>query len=300
MLQSRRNWLLATAGVLATPLLAQEKPPPLRLGFSLYGMKNLPLKEALTICANIGYDGVELALMPGYPAEPKLFNAERRREIKDLLNKHRLQLHGMMLNINEPGDERTHQSNLDQIRRAAELSQDITDQPALIETILGGKPTEWAERKSKLVERLKSWAKVAAEHRVTLAIKPHVSNSLHTPDDALWLIREVGSASIKLAYDFSHYQLQGLQLESTLKALLPHTVFIHVKDSQGEASKYTFLLPGQGTTDYKKYAELLNTGKYNGPVVVEVSGLISNKPGYDATAAAKASYTHLARAMGRS
>ena len=78
----------------------------------------------------------------------------------------------------------------------------------------------------------------------------------------------------------------------------PLAVFIHVKDAKGSADKFEFLLPGEGTTDYTAYAKLVAGSRYTGPVVVEVSGMVSNKQGYDPNAAAKASYTALAGAFG--
>src|SRR5688572_6678591 len=58
--------------------------PPL-LGFSLYGMKQLPLDEAVQACAKIGYEGVELALMPGFPTDPQTFGKEDRKRLLSLL-----------------------------------------------------------------------------------------------------------------------------------------------------------------------------------------------------------------------
>jgi sugar phosphate isomerase/epimerase len=167
-----------------------------------------------------------------------------------------------------------------------------------IETILGGKPTEWKDRQPRLVERLQAWARVAEAEKVRIAVKPHVSNALHKPEDALGLLKQVNSPSIKLAYDFSHFQLQGLKLETTLSALIAETIFIHVKDAKGTQQKYDFLLPGDGDIDYPAYAKLLTASRYRGPVVVEVSGLIFNKPGYDPIAAATKCYKNLQHAFG--
>jgi sugar phosphate isomerase/epimerase len=88
-------------------------------------------------------------------------------------------------------------------------------------------------------------------------------------------------------------------MEESMKLLLPRTRFIHVKDSQGDVAKFQFLLPGEGRTDYVRYFELLRIHGYTGPVCVEVSGQISNKPNYDAPAAAKKCFATLSAAMNK-
>jgi sugar phosphate isomerase/epimerase len=46
-----------------------------------------------------------------------------------------------------------------------------------------------------------------------------------------------------------------------------------------------------------KYFSLLKRMRYSGPVCVEVSGMIFNKPGYDPEVAARRSYEALRKAM---
>ena len=45
--------------------------------------------------------------------------------------------------------------------------------------------------------------------------------ALHLPEDAAAICRELASPRIKINYDYSHFQLQNLDLETTLKAALP-------------------------------------------------------------------------------
>ena len=66
---NRRQFLRLATGALALPSFGRGvEPASPSLGFSLYGMKSLPLDVALRTCAGIGYSHVELALNAGYPA----------------------------------------------------------------------------------------------------------------------------------------------------------------------------------------------------------------------------------------
>lgn len=297
---SRRQWLVASGLAACGVAFAEDKPTRHPLGFSLYGMKSLPLAEAISVCAKVGYDGVELALMPGYPAEPKALSADARKEVRKQLADAKLALHGLMENLPALGDDKAHAANLDRLKAAAELGHALSpDSPSPIETILGGKPAEWDTVKAKLVERLGAWAEVAKAAKTVLAVKPHVGNALHTSDGATWLLKQVNSPWLKLTFDHSHFQLRGVKLADAISALAPHSVFTHVKDAKGTAEKFEFLLPGEHGTDYTEYAKLLAAAKYAGPVVVEVSGMLSNKPGYDPIAAATTSFANLSKVFGQ-
>lgn len=294
---TRRQWLASGAAAL---LVAADRPAPIPLGFSLYGMKSVRLADALTTCAAVGYDGVELALMPGYPAEPKQLSAAARKELRGRLADSRLALHGLMENLVEPAADAAHRSNLDRLRAAADLGHALSpDAPPPVETILGGKPADWEAVKDRLADRLGAWAEVGKATKTVIAVKPHVANALHTPDGAAWLLKRVNSPWLRLAFDYSHFVLRGVALADAISALVPLAAFVHVKDAKGTPAKFEFLLPGEHGTDYAGYAKRLAAANYRGPVVVEVSGMISNKPGYDPAAAARTSYANLAPAFGR-
>lgn len=298
-LLTRREWIAAVPLALAAvPSVAKAARIP--LGFSLYGMKSMKLPEAIRTCAAVGYDGVELALMPGYPTEPKLLTADARAELRKQLRDAKLQLHGLMENLAEPAADAAHRTNLDRLKAAAELGNTLSpDAPPVVETILGGKPADWDKLKDRIAERLHAWAAVGKDAKTVIAIKPHVANALHTIDGAVWLMKQVNSPWVRLGFDFSHLVLQGAKLADAVAALVPLSAFVHVKDAKGTPEKFEFLLPGEQGIDYAEYAKRLAEAKYAGPVVVEVSGQVSNKPGYDPVAAAKASYANLATAFGR-
>lgn len=299
---TRRPFLAYAAGLAGSLALTPSAPAaddrPIGLGFSLYGMKTLSLAKALETCREIGYDCVELPLMPCWPADPEKLAFSARKELKTALKKCGLRLSALMENLSLLADEKTHAANLQRLKLAAELAHELVpDKPPIIETILGGKPAEWVGVKEKMAERLRDWEKFAEAANTVVAIKAHVAGALHTPADAAWLLKQVDSKFVRLAFDYSHFQLQKISLENALDTLLPHTVFIHVKDAEGDAAKFQFLLPAEKENRYPEYFKLLAEKKYRGDVVVEVSGQIHSRPGYDPVAAARKCYEPLAAAM---
>jgi sugar phosphate isomerase/epimerase len=300
---SRRRWLKSAAGslVLGVPSMRAaevDAPRPLLLGFSLYGMKGLATAEAIKLCADIGYSCIELALLPGWPTEPKRLTAADRRELGGQLADAKLTLAALMENLAEPAGDTVHQANLERLKAAAELGHALSPKaPPIIETVLGGKPADWDKIKDKLVERLRAWAKVGAAARTVIAIKPHVANALHLPAQAKWLMGQVESPWLKLAFDYSHFVLSDLPLDKTIAELAPLSAFVHIKDARGKPEKFEFLLPGEGGLSYADYFKHLHDAGYRGPVVVEVSGQISSRRDYDPVAAARRSYAKLAPAL---
>jgi inosose dehydratase len=270
------------------------------LGFSLYGMKSLSLMEALITCSEIGYQHVELALNAGYPTEPSNFDIDSRRQAAQMLRDRKLQLPCMMLLLSLIADENAQQKALESIATAAQLGRELFPaQPPMLETVLGGSPSKWDEQKAGMADRLRSWATAAERANIVLCIKAHVGSAVNSPERLLWLLEAVSSPAIQVAYDYSHFELQGIAMNESMRLLLPRTRFIHVKDTQGDASKFQFLLPGEGRTDYVQYFTLLKKHSYQGPVCVEVSGQVFNKPNYDPVAAAKQCFAKLSEAMQR-
>jgi inosose dehydratase len=277
---------------------ADDAQRTIGLGFSLYGMRSMTIAAALKALADIGYDCIELPVMPDWPADSARLSAEARPELRTELAERGLRLASLMENLPALGDDAQHRANLDRLKRAAELALDLTrdSHTPLIETILGGQPGEFDAVKDRLVERLLDWTKILADAQVMLAIKAHISNATQRAAQLLWLLDQVSSPWLRIAYDYSHFQLQNLDMKETCDLLLPKTVFIHVKDTEHTQGKRGFLLPGEGTIDYVALFKLIAQSTYRGDIIVEVSSHVFNRPGYEPLAAARNCYAHLAAA----
>jgi sugar phosphate isomerase/epimerase len=288
--------LLAAVPVSAWAANLPQPAAVVSLGFSLYGMKNVPVVEAIRTCAAIGYDGVELCLFPGW-TEPDQLSPAMRRDIRSTLQSNGMGLSAFMEEIYPLAPELQKNAGLEHIRKAAALGHDLSSSTPRIETVLGGKPAEWESGKHQMADRLALWASETAKCDAVLCIKAHVGGAVDTADKLLWLYHQVNLPALKLVYDYSHFQLAGLPLEQTLRAVIPYCVFIHVKDAKGDSAHPQFLLPGDGSVDYTAYFRLLRATHYVGPVVCEVSAQLQHAPGYDPLKAARQSYQRLSQSL---
>ena len=291
---------LAAGAFVATPILAAPKAATSTFGFSLYGMRSLSLDDALSCCTKTGYDAVELAIMPDWPADPKKLKKDDRNRLRERLAELKLTLSALMENLPLDGDDVRHKAQLDRLKAAGELGHDLSpDKPPLIETILGGKPDQWDKLKETFAIRLADWAKLAEANKTVIAIKPHRMGAMNRPEHCLWLLEQVKSPWIRLVYDWSHFEQRDLTMKDTMKALLPKTNFIHVKDTVLEKGQARFVLPGEGSTDYGVFLQLLREYEYSGCVCVEVSGMVSSRKDYDPVAAARKCYEKLKPAFAK-
>lgn len=303
---SRRTFLKVASSAVAAAALPSwvpaAGPRPQRggisLGHSLYGMQTVPLTEAVAHCARLGFKNVELTLDPGTPADPRTFSKTARHALRTQLKSEGLTVSALMRNLRLIEGTMTSAQNVEALKEAAELAHDLSpDAPPPIETVLGGKPDRWEVSKATMAGALAEWTKAVESLQVDLLLKAHVFMAVDTPDKLLWLLNQNPSGRVHVAYDYSHFQPQGLTMEATWAALASRTRFIHVKDTRKEGDKLLMVLPGEGGVDYTAFFRMLRRTGYAGPVVAEVSAMVFRQPGYDPLATAEKCYRVLAAAL---
>jgi sugar phosphate isomerase/epimerase len=123
-----------------------------------------------------------------------------------------------------------------------------------------------------------------------VGIEPHVGSSCHLPKHAVWLTEQVASDGLTLHFDISHFNVQGIPMEESIRLLAPLAKHTHIKDESGLAPDHKFLIPGEGEMDYPDYLRMMQAAGYDGHIVVEISLMVQARPDYDALAAATQSY----------
>lgn len=271
----------------------------MKIAYGNYGMPDTSYPAMLRDVAAIGYDGLELCVAPGYPTAPDQLNAAQRQDLRQRALDHGLEIDTLMaarIPVYEP-DDIAHAAHLEQARHIFSLAADLRlDQPALTST-LGGRSRDWEPARALLADRVGDWATVAASCGGVFAAEAHVGGLVHAPDRLLWLLEAVNLPSLKINFDYSHFELLGIPLAQAIRRLIPHAVGVHVKDVRGRPPDFAFLLPGEGELDYADYMRRLHAAGYDRYVTVEISGQVFAADAYDPLAAAAFSYRALSDAL---
>jgi sugar phosphate isomerase/epimerase len=278
-----------------SPSAPTDPSAPLSLGFSLYGMKALPVAVAIATCARIGYRNVELSLIPGFETEPAALTAAKQAEVSEALGGAGLTASALLTKLDLSASEDAYLAQVEDLQRGAAFARALHPaQPPPVQTTLGGADAAWATQQGSFVQRLRHCAEAVAAAGGTLAVKAHALQAVNSPERLRWLLDGAAHPALAVAFDHAHFSLLDIPMERSISLLSGHIRYVHVKDAARSANGPRFLLPGTGQTDFHKLFRLLVRSGYRGAVVAEVSQQLWSAPGYDPVAAARACYEALA------
>jgi inosose dehydratase len=272
----------------------------MKLGYSTWGMPAVPVETAIRHIAGLGFEGIELTVIPGYTSELSQLDGAARRQIAHLLAETGLTLSAISANTNlSELDPKKYAQNLAFLKGAIDLAVDLAqgDHRPVINTTPGGQPEQWPEYKGMLVERAAELAEYAASRGVVIGMEPHIKAIIERPGQMVELLNLVASPYLKVNFDISHFDILGMAIEETVAALAPYTVHTHVKDQRGRYPDYEFLIPGEGDFDYVTYLKTMAAHGYEGFITAEVSKMVQRREDYDPLAGAELSYRTLSRAF---
>ena len=270
------------------------------LSYSTWGMPTVPIDVAVAHCAKLGFDGLELTVIPRWSTDAATLDAATRRRIRDLYDQHKLELCGLTGNtplLATDPDELA--INMDRLRSYLDLAAELQrpGEHLAVSTTSTGRPEDWEEVKGMLVDRFGELAAYAHGRGVIVGMEPHVGAALHAPEQVLWLLEQVNSPGLRVHFDISHFNVQGMDMETVIAQIAPHSVHTHIKDERGVVPNFEFLIPGEGECDYVRYLKAMERAGYDGHITVEVSIMVQRRPDYDPLAAAEQSYRVLSKAF---
>jgi sugar phosphate isomerase/epimerase len=272
----------------------------MQLGYSTWGMPNVPIDVSLKHLANLGFDAVEITVLPHFTTGLSKLDSSERKRIAHLLQEHKLALSavGSYLNLMEQDPEQFAQ-HLAYVQSTIDLAVDWAQDGRLPVVIsgFGGRPGDLATLQAQLVDRLNVLGEYAQARGVTVALEHHVGAAVETPDQTVGIMQQIESPAIRVNFDISHFNVVGIPIEESVTKMIPYTAHTHVKDERGRYPTYEYLIPGEGEFDYARYLKAMRAHGYTGCVSTEISVMVQRRPNYDPLAAATQSYQVLSRAF---
>jgi sugar phosphate isomerase/epimerase len=271
------------------------------LSYSTWGMQKTPIDVAVRHCAVLGFDGLEMTVIPRWPTDAAIMDATERKRIRKLYDDNHILLSGLsgntpLLHGETPAE---HARNVETFTTYLDLASEMQrpGERLSVSTTSAGESGTWEDMKNELVHLFGTAAAHAEATGTIVGVEPHVSNALHTPEQAIWLVQQVNSPALGVHFDISHFNVQGMDMKTVVAQLAPYTVHTHVKDERGIAPDHQFLIPGEGDMDYVGYLRAMDHAGWQGHITVEISLMVQSRPEYDALAAATQTYQVLSKAF---
>jgi inosose dehydratase len=306
----------------------------MRIAYNTWSMATVPYTTFIPALAEIGYRAIAISVIPSYTiAGRQVANAaaldsltpDDRRRIKSEFEARELMLPSIIGNQSLVSDDpatrqRSIQRLIDTMDLCVELA--IDGEVPTLNTGTGGKSGDLEDptRQPMIVDGLGELSQCAAARGVLVCIEPHVNAPVDSIERAEWLVNTLGSPALRLDFDVSHFEVQGIPLEQSVNRLAPLAGAAEVKDQQwravapdhgwhvagngtgsataadGSELEFQFLLGGEGTFDLAGYLRLMQQHGFAQPIAFEASVQCQARPDYDAVASARSTFRWMAAA----
>ena len=164
----------------------------MKLGYSTWSTKTQPLGESIRELARIGFDGLEIAVNPGWSGDVDQLDRTQRRDIRRQLDDTGLELSAL---VSGHRNQVAPQSDFERERARYQRELDLAIEwakPGLIpamDVAIGGKDSQWDELKALIVERVGDTVALAAERDIVVGLEPHCGQAVDSPERMLWVIK---------------------------------------------------------------------------------------------------------------
>ncbi|MEM2888969.1 MAG: sugar phosphate isomerase/epimerase family protein [Candidatus Bathyarchaeia archaeon] len=249
----------------------------MRFSQSSFVYLNYPLDEAICRLHKFGYDGVEV--WGGRPHAYRRDLNEHIGELVKLLNKHKMSVSNFVPaqfrypSILCSSNEAIRRSSVEYIKDAIDTAIQLNSPylslcPGMViygEDLKKG----WNQLRKSIMELLE----YSSKYDLTLLIEPaHAteSNLIRTVEEGLRIVKEIGSERLGILLDTGHAYLNGEDLTEAVRTLNKNDIpfHIHIDDNNGDSDSH--MIPGEGSIDFKPFADTLKEIDYQGFVSAEL------------------------------
>jgi len=271
----------------------------MRLGFSAWAMREMPVDQQIQIVRDAGYASMALVSGPTFGLDAVTADAAERKRIRRLLDAAGLELSAVCGHATQVDpDPETVRANAERIKATIDLATDLTgpEGPPCVVSMGYGKPETYEQDREVIAERFSVLAEHAVKRGTAIALEPHVGQAFDQPEKVVWLVERINSPGYRCNLDNSHFECMGRDLDEYLPMLMPYSVHTELKDQRGRYPNHEYLVPGEGDFDYARYLTAMDKLGYAGCVTIEISVMVQRRPGYDPAEVARRSFATLTAA----
>ena len=252
----------------------------MRIGATTFIYYMGTLEEFLYQVKEMGFTCVEVKCEKPV-AYPRDVNPERRRKIRQLLEKLELEalVHASFYDVNLSSlNPLMREAAERQLEECIEFARDIG--AGIVVFHAGNLPGDYPKTYLKVavsnfLSSIKKALGKAEETGITLALenKPRSSNHelVWYPEDHLKLLRMVNSPFLKACVDVGHANTLKIDLVRYIQLLAGYTVNIHLHDNRGRKDDHMPI--GDGEINFSAVLNALKDVGYAGPVILEVKSV---------------------------
>ncbi|MDK2789244.1 MAG: fructoselysine 3-epimerase [Epulopiscium sp.] len=230
-----------------------------------------PIEEVIKRLSQIGYDGIEIGCAAPH-AWPYYLSAEKRKEIKELLDKNNIKASSMLPAPGGGPGANPASSIIEERKWTVQHYKDVVDLASDLGTptvlyvagwVIYGTSQKDAWKYS--LESLTEIAEHAKSRNITICVEPTSadSNLVQTADDALIMMEQTGLPNVKVMFDTFHVLYRNEVPSDYVYTMGKNLKHIHLSD-------YNRLAPGQGGMDFLPVMQALKDIDFDGYVTMEV------------------------------
>lgn len=246
----------------------------MKLAIAIAGKNALPsafvvfrgFEESIMKAADMGYDGVELALKDAREINPDNLSrilSQADMEISCISTGQVFADTGLM--FTDPDKEKREELNKifrEMIDLAAEYGRLVNI--GRVRGRIGSDGQEAAEK--RFIDMARELCEYAQPMNVTLILEPvnrYEINFINSVSEGVGLMKKVGMPNMKLMPDVFHMNIEDVTIGPELERNINFIEYIHLADSNRHA-------PGQGHTDFDDIFLHLKRAGYDGWVSIEI------------------------------
>jgi sugar phosphate isomerase/epimerase len=250
----------------------------MKLAFSTNAFKRYSLEDAITMIAEVGYEGLEL-LCDSPHAYPPTFQEKEINSFKDHIAKFKLQISNLNAFTLYSISDVYHPSWIEEDKASRELRIIHTINCIKLAKKIGAKNLS-TEPGGPISER---------KRNIKILIEPEPDLLIENSNQFLNLIKNLNTTHVRLNFDIGHFYCVGEDPAEIIYKLCEYIEHFHLADIATNRI-HNHLIPGEGSINFRSVLKTIESIGYKGFVTVELYPYQHNPK-----EAAKRAYEYLMR-----